>query len=419
MKKLFVFGVVLNFAAAIFAAEKVSLNVVDAGAKGDGVTKDTAAIQKALDACTAAGGGTILVPDGIYLTGSIVIGANTTLQLASHAQILGSPDIADYPIVNVRWEGEFREGHRALISATNAANVTITGGGAIFGPPTALSHLRNPRGPVLIELNGCTNAVLENFSTQYQSLWSIHVLFCKNFTATNLTIRAVNSNGDGIDVDSCDGVTIEHCDINAGDDAISLKSGRGLAAQNLNRSTQNVIIRDCRLQSSIFAALGFGTEMSGGIRDVQIQNCVIGGRQNAIFIKSRDGRGGFMEDIFGENLTVLPSPTFIGIDLVDKGIQASDPVPGDLEKWARVRNISFKNIKVQDVARLIAATNVPAARPLDGFTLADISGTCGRGLTLANMTNVNLSAINVTGFTGPLISSQNVTGTGLDVSGAK
>ena len=108
MKKLFVFGVVLNFAAAIFAAEKVSLNVVDAGAKGDGVTKDTAAIQKALDACTAAGGGTILVPDGIYLTGSIVIGANTTLQLASHAQILGSPDIADYPIVNVRWEGEFR-----------------------------------------------------------------------------------------------------------------------------------------------------------------------------------------------------------------------------------------------------------------------------------------------------------------------
>ena len=282
-----------------------------------------------------------------------------------------------------------------------------------------MSHLRNPRGPVLIELNGCTNAVLENFSTQYQSLWSIHVLFCKNFTATNLTIRAVNSNGDGIDVDSCDGVTIEHCDINAGDDAISLKSGRGLAAQNLNRSTQNVIIRDCRLQSSIFAALGFGTEMSGGIRDVKIQNCVIGGRQNAIFIKSRDGRGGFMEDIFGENLTVLPSPTFICIDLVDKGIQASDPVPGDLEKWARVRNISFKNIKVQDVARLIAATNVPAARPLDGFTLADISGTCGRGLTLANMTNVNLSAINVTGFTGPLISSQNVTGTGLDVSGAK
>ena len=78
-----------------------------------------------------------------------------------------------------------------------------------------------------------------------------------------------------MDVDSCDGVTIEHCDINTGDDAISLKSGRGLAAQNLARPTQNVVIRDCRLQSSIYAALGFGTEMSGGIRNVKIQNCVI------------------------------------------------------------------------------------------------------------------------------------------------
>ncbi len=221
------------------------------------MTKDTAAIQKALDACAAAGGGTVAVPDGIYLTGSLVLGANTTLDLAGRASLLGSPDLADYPLVNVRWEGEFREGHRALLVATNAANVTITGGGSIFGPPISLSQLRNPRGPVLIELTGCTNAVLEDFTTQYQQLWSIHLLFCKNLTARNLTIRTVNANGDGIDVDSCDGVTIEHCDINTGDDAISLKSGRGLAAQNLARPTQNVVIRDCRLQSSIFAALGF------------------------------------------------------------------------------------------------------------------------------------------------------------------
>jgi polygalacturonase len=419
MKSLIVLFAALNcLAVAAHAADKQTLNVLDFGAKGDGVTKDTAAIQKALDACGDNGGGTVLIPEGIFLTGSVMLHPNTTLQLSSRANLLGSPDIDDYPLENVRWEGEFREGHRALICATNAANVTITGG-AIFGPPLPLGKLRSPRGPVLIELTGCTNALLENFTTQYQQLWSIHVLFCKNLTARNLTIRTVSSNGDGIDVDSCDGVLIDRCDINTGDDAISLKSGRGLAAQNLSRPTQNVIIRNCRLQSSIFAALGIGTEMSGGIRHVKVQDCVISGRQNAIFIKSREGRGGYMEDISGENLTVLKSPTFVCIDLLKKGIQATDPVPGDVEKWPHVQNLSFKNITVQDVADLVDANNIPPARPVDGLTLTDISGTCSHAILLANMTNVVLSSIHVTGFTGPLVTADNVKGTGLGNAGAK
>lgn len=419
MKRLLTLIFAAGFAAGVLAAEKPSLNVRDFGATGDGVVKDTTAIQKALDACAAAGGGRVLVPEGVYLTGSLVIGAGTTLELANRANLIGSPDLADYPLVNIRWEGEFREGHRSLISASNAADLSITGGGSIFGPPLSLSKLRNPRGPALIELSGCTNAVLDGFTTQYQQLWSIHLLFCKNLTARNLTIRSVNVNGDGLDVDSCDGVLIERCDINTGDDAISLKSGRGLTAQNLARPTENIVIRDCRLQSSIYAALGLGTEMSGGIRNVKIQNCVISGRQNAIFIKSRDGRGGYMENISGENLTVLKSPTFIGIDLMRKGIQATDPVTGETNKWARVQNLNFKGIRVQDVGELVAGTNVSAARPINGFSLADISGTCARAISLANMTNVNLSKIRVSGYSGPLVSSQNVSGAGLDPSAAK
>jgi polygalacturonase len=419
MKKLKALVAALNFITAVSgAAEKPSLNVLDYGAKGDSTNKDTVAIQKALDACAENGGGTVLVPDGAYLMGSIVLHANTKLQLAAHANLVGSPDIEDYPLVNVRWEGEFHEGHRALISATDAANVTITGG-AIFGPPLALGKLRDPRGPVLIELTGCTNVVLENFTTQYQQLWSLHLLFCQNLRASNLTIRSLNTNGDGMDVDSCDGVTIEQCDINTGDDAIALKSGRGLSAQKLARPTENVVIRDCTLQSSQFAAIGFGSEMSGGIRNVKIQNCVIGGKQNAIFIKSRDGRGGFMENISGEDLTVLKSPTFIGIDLLKKGIQATDPVPGTVEQWPRVQNISFKNVHVQEVARLVDGKNIPLERPLDGFTLADISGTCARAISLANMTGVNLSAIRVTGFAGALVVAENVKGSGLTDPAAK
>jgi len=210
-------------------------------------------------------------------------------------------------------------------------------------------------------------------------------------------------------VDSCDGVLIERCDINTGDDAISLKSGRGLAAQNLARPTQNVAIRDCRLHSSIYAALGFGTEMSGGIRNVKLENCIVSGKQNAIFIKSRDGRGGFMENISGENLTVLKSPTFIGFDLMNKGIQASDPVPGDVENGRACKTSASK----KSMCRMWpnwSPEKMFLPRGRWTASRSPIFPAPAPGLVLANMTNVKLSSIRVTGFTGPLVTKENVTG---------
>ncbi len=411
LQTLFLLFLVLAIAAGCRSVHpgKISVNVRDLGAKGDGATKDTAAFQAALDSCTNHGGGIVTVPAGTYLIGSIVVSANTALRLESGAKLTGSPDIADYPLENVRWEGEFRQGHRALISSDNANNVTIAGPGTISGPPLSLGELRNPRGPVLIELANGTNVTLNGFFTQYQRLWSIHLLFCKNITARDLVIRTpALSNGDGIDVDSCNRVTIEHCDINTGDDAISLKSGRGLAAMLLDRPTQNVLIKNCKLVSSIDAGLGIGTEMSGGIRDVRLENCTLSGRQNGIFIKSRDGRGGFMEDITGDNLTVTNSGTFVGIDLVTKGIQATDPVPGDVEKWALVKNIRFNRVRVDNVQALMVGKNVPAERPIDGFALTDITGTCGKGITLSNVLKGRFHGINVTGFSGALFTTNNV-----------
>lgn len=413
-------GLVLGIVcAAAPAGARTAYNVRDYGAKGDGLTKDTAAIQSALDACATNGGGRVILPEGCYLTGSLIMGANTTLALEHAANLMGSPDIADYPLVRIRWEGEFRDGHRALISAEKAAHLSIVGPGSIFGPPITLSHLRSPRGPVLIELTDCTNVVLEDFATQYQQLWSIHTLFCENLTASGLTIRSINVNGDGLDVDSCRDVVIEHCTIDTGDDAISLKSGRGLAAMKLNRPTENVTIRDCTLTSSIYAAIGMGTEMSGGIRNVRVENCVMAGRQNCIFIKSRDGRGGFMEDFTFDNLIIDNSPTLVGIDLMTKGIQATDPVPGGVERWSLVKNFTFSHIRVNHVGELLAGKDIPAERKLDGLTFSDITGTCGRGITLANVTNANFANIHVTGFSGPLINTEDVTGNGLDLTAAK
>ncbi len=371
-------------------------------------------MQKALDACVSAGGGTVVMPAGNYLIGSIVLGSNTTLKLEARANLTGSPDIDDYPLARVRWEGEFAQGHRALISSEKADHVTITGPGSIFGPPISVSSLRRPRGPVLIELANGTNVVLEGFTTQYQQLWSIHPLFCQNLRIRNLTIRSVNFNGDGIDVDSCQDVLIEHCNIDTGDDAIALKSGRGMEAVRLGRPTENVVIKDCTLFSSIFAGLGIGSEMSGGIRDVRVEDCLISGRQNGISIKSREGRGGFIENITGNNITLNNARTFLAIDLLKKGIQASEPVPVAVEKWSRVRNISFSNIRVHNVRDLVPAQNIPPERPLDGLSISNVTGTCSNGILLANMTNVTLFGINVSGFQGLLLITNNVQGTGLD-----
>jgi polygalacturonase len=154
--------------------------------------------------------------------------------------------------------------------------------------------------------------------------------------------------------------------------------------------------------------------MSGGIRHIRIENSTLSGNQNCIFIKSRDGRGGYMEDITGDHLIVKKSPTFIGIDLVTKGIQASDPVTGVPDKWARVGGIKFTHVQVEGVADLILGKAISPERPIDGFVLADITGTCAKGITLANVNHADFSGINVTGYTGPLLNLTNVQGTGLE-----
>jgi polygalacturonase len=399
-------------------------NVRTYGAAGDNKTKDTAAFQKALDACAAAGGGEVVVPAGNYLIGSIELHANTTLRLEKDVFVIESSDINDFPLITGRFEGATVQVHRGMIYADHANHIAIVGPGG-FSAASALGPLRNPRAPVGIELVSCDDVTLDGFSYQYDQpartdIWCIHPMFCTNLTIKNLYVRSQGTNGDGLDIDSCSKVTVQNCDISSGDDAISLKSGRGMEAVREGKPTEDVIIKDCKLASVHFAAIGFGTEISGGVNNVTISNCTISGVQNAIFIKSRDGRGGYMENITCENLTVEASPTFVGIDLMSKGIQAAEPVTGDVEKWTKVGNLVFKDIKVNNVRTLVetqpskAGDGVSDARPIDGLTLSNITGTCQRGITLTNVVNADFSNLNVTGYDGPLLTLKNVTGKGLD-----
>jgi len=390
-----------------------AFNVRSFGAVGDGTTKDTAAFQKALDACAAANGGTVVVPAGNYLIGSIQVKSYTTLRLEKGAHLMSSPDLDDYPVIKIRWEGHWVDGHRALIYARDAGYFSIVGPGKISGNP-ALSGREMPRRPVIIEPINCIEVRLEDFATEHKSMWSIHPIYCVNFTAKNLVIRSTGGNGDGIDVDSCRHVRIESCDIATGDDCIAIKSGRGMEGYHLAKPTEDVLISNCTLADSIFADIGIGSETSGGIRDVLIEHCkFVQARSCAIYIKSNTNRGAFIEDIAARDLEVSTAPGgFLRVNLISSGIRDPQPVTG-IEGIPSAKDFSFSNVKV-DCGTLVDAAAISPVKPINGFSLVDISGTCKKAITLANLTNAVLRDIHVTGYTGPFLTQANVHGSGLE-----
>jgi polygalacturonase len=404
------------------AAARVALNIRDFGAKGDGVTKDTAAIQQAIDRCSVLGGGEVLAPAGNYLTGAIALRSDTILRLDKDAAIIGSADFDDYPVTQVRWEGKWVAGRVGLIYAIDANRIGVIGPGKIVGEPklggrpTPANPLRHP---ALIEPINCNDVRFEDFSTSYHLMWSLHATYCENVSIKNLTIRSTGGNGDGIDIDSCKHVRIDGCDISTGDDCISLKSGRGMEGYTLLKTTEDVTITNCTMADSIFACIGIGSETSGGIRNVRIEHCKFTrARTFALYIKSRPGRGAFIEDIVADDLDISGTDGgFLRFNILGSGIQDQDPVPGQ-EGIPTIRNYRFSNIRVKDCPVLVDGVAVHPDKPLDKFALTNVTGTCAKGISLANVKNAEIRDVKVTGFSGPLIGIYNVTGKGLEGAAA-
>ena len=179
-------------------------------------------------------------------------------------------------------------------------------------------------------------------------------------------------------------------------------------------ATEDVMISHCTLADSIFACFSIGSETSGGIRDVRIEDCTFTrARTYAIYIKSRPGRGAFIENISATNLDVATTPGgFLRVNLLNSGIQDPEPVPDD-EEIPVAKNYRFSDVKV-DCGTLVDAASISPMKPVDGFSLANISGTCRKAIALANLTHVELRDIHVTGYEGPFLTQTNVQGAGLE-----
>jgi polygalacturonase len=283
-------------------------NVRAYGALGDARTLDTAAFQAAIDACHARGGGTVWVPAGQYVTGTIFFRDNITLHLDAGAVLLGSLNPADYPVLPNRWQGAQQLTYAPLIAGENLKNIALVGRGTINGRGEpwweACRHktLAYPR-PRLIGFTACHNLLIENITLINSPSWTLHPVRCHNVRIHGVTIANPpdSPNTDGINPDSCSRVRISDCYVSVGDDCITLKAGSEQEQAGSHAPCRDISIVNCILERG-HGGVVIGSETTGGVQNVVISNCVFIGTDRGIRMKSRRGRGGIVENVSISNL---------------------------------------------------------------------------------------------------------------------
>ena len=315
--------------------------ITDFGAKTDG-TKCTAAFARAMAACEASGGGRVVVPKGKWTSGAIRFRSNCELHLADGAEVVFSQDPADYlPAVHTSWEGMECWNYSPLVYAYCCTNVAITGSGTLLGyegewrDTTWYSWVPQTNGikaarrqlytwgatdwpvgdrqiwkmenahtrPHLVQFNRCKGVTWEGFKVRNSPFWTLHLYLCEDAAVRGLDVYAHGNNNDGIDIEMSRNVIVEDCRFDQGDDGIVIKSGRNRDAWRLAMPTEDVFVRDCEIVDA-HTLLGIGSEISGGVRNVRLVNCRSRDVNRAVFIKTNRRRGGTIEGISVEGVTV-------------------------------------------------------------------------------------------------------------------
>ena len=341
------------------------------------------AINKAIDACSKAGGGRVVVPEGTFNTGAITLKSKVNLHVEKGAvlQFAFQPEL--YPIVPTRWEGLDCYNLQPCIYAYKQNDIAITGEGTIDGggenatwwkwcgkdhygwKPGEVGQNMGARArllkyaedgvdmkerrftakdglrPQLINTYDCDGVLIENVTLLRSPFWVIHPLLCKNVTVRGVHINNDGPNGDGCDPESCDGVLIENCFFNTGDDCIAVKSGRNNDGRLWNKPSENIIIRNCEMQNG-HGGVVIGSEITGGCRNLFAENCKMDSPDldRVVRIKTNTCRGGIIENIYARNIEVGQcgeSVLKINLDYEPKEICCRGFAP-------TVRNINIENI---------------------------------------------------------------------------
>ena len=403
-------------------------DVRDFGTVGDGSHLETQAFQKAIDACAAGGGGTVLVPVGRYLTGTIVLKSHVTLYLDTGVVLLGSNNPDDYPDVADVWADGAKE-IAPLIYAENAENFTITGRGTIDGQgepwwrpilaakqrrannattaPAAAPDPQLRRGrPQLIRFVRSRDVVIEKVNCVNSPSWNIHPLLCQNVRVDGVTINAPvpSPNTDGINPESCRNVQIVNCRIDVGDDCVTLKSGKDEAGRKMNTADEDINITNCVMYRG-HGGVTIGSEMSGGVRNVTVSNCVFHGTDIGIRIKSQRGRGGVVEGLTVSNLVMQDVPHPFTITSFYTGSDKPEDVYPVNEGTPRFRNFLLSNITARGAKDAGSITGL-REMPVENIAFSNVQVQAERGFTCTNVAGVEFLDVAIDTTQGPALTTR-------------
>nr|GEV35473.1 probable polygalacturonase [Tanacetum cinerariifolium] len=385
-------------------------SILEYGGVGDGVTSNTAAFMAAMVEMRryeGRGGAQLNVPEGKWVTGSFNLTSNFTLFLEHGAVIMGSEDPKEWPIIKPLpsyGRGRERLGgrHISLIHGDGLTNVVITGqNGTIDGRGKmwwdlwwnrTLEHTRGH----LVEIMNSRNILISNLTFRNSPFWTIHPVYCSNVVIKDLTILAPLKapNTDGIDPDSCTNVCIEDCYIESGDDLVAVKSGWDQYGINMARPSSNIIIRRVSGTTPTCSGVGIGSEMSGGISNIQIENLHIRNSAAGIRIKTDIGRGGYIENITITNITMD------GVKVPLRFSRGADDHPDDAwdpKALPRIKGIFITNV---------VSFNSRKPPMLLGIEGAPFEGICMKNVSLFGLRpTVQWSCEHISGFVNGVLPS--------------
>lgn len=452
---------------------KDTFNITKFGAKSDGITLNTQAINDAITACSKKGGGVVLVPNGMWLTGPIVLKSNVNLHIKKAATLLFTEDKSQYPLVEGSYEGKSAARNQSPISATNQENIAITGQGIIDGSgdvwravnkaqltesqwkakiasggvlkangltwyPSeqfmkasvenksmllkegvslqSFVDIKDFLRPNLLVITKCKKVLLEGVTFQNSPAWCLHPLMSENLTLRNLTIKNPEyaHNGDGMDIESCKNFLVDGCTIDVGDDAICIKSGKDEEGRKRGMPTENGIIRNCIVYNG-HGGFVVGSEMSGGARNIFVYDCTFAGTDKGLRFKSVRGRGGIVENIYAKNIfmkDIAQEAIFFDMYYFVKFATDSprDERPVVNEGTPIFRNMKFENIVCKGANKGIFVRGL-SEMPIQNIQMSNIVLDTKIGAEFTDASNITLEKVTlISENTNPVISVNNSNG---------
>jgi polygalacturonase len=440
------------------------VNIKDFGGVGDGITLNTEAFAKAIDALSKKGGGKLVVPQGVWHTGPIVLKSHINLHLNAGAVILFAADETLYPFVDISFEGLDTRRCQSPLSANGATDISITGKGVIDGNgqywrpvkkakvteahwksllaipgsqemkpgywvPSA-GYAKGEQGanmnvpnakteaewnaikrfvrPVMVSLVKCKNVHLKGVIFQNSPAWNLHPLMCENVIIEDVLVRnpSYAQNGDALDLESCKNALIINSRFDAGDDGICIKSGKDADGRRRGIPCENVVVKGC----TVFAGHGgfvVGSEMSGGVKNILVDQCQFLGTDVGLRFKSTRGRGGIVEKIYIKNISMTDIKTdAITFNMYYGGKSVAEMLAdGDnpdnvtkmpvTEETPIFRHIDIKNIICNGAGRAMEFNGLPEM-PIDDISLNDITILAKKDAVFTNCKNIKKKNVNIT-----------------------